>query len=847
MDQRHILHVIKNLDPGDASDALLQLVRSADPLSIRSTIICLVDSVDMAADAGSAQVIILGRAGRGAGSLAFLALLAEIRELKPDIVQTWDYSAILIGTIAQRLCGVGAPSLIWTLHAMPPANGIRERFLPSVLALFTEWAEAIIVRSFEIMHAHAPLGFHSRDWRRIPFFAPRHDPRLISQQRQSLRRQLGANENMRLIVQVVNANWKTDLQRFFGAVRALRKSEDGLVFAVTGPAAIVNSPEIGAAFLSFGNEPAIQRFADDDTRGLVAFGADVIVSPGGIGGALSNLAVMAMAQGVPCITDLGGNSELPIGDSHLMVLPGDAAALAGVVRRLLHLSQVELNALCEFVRDRTAGLLGMNIILGRYGALCEQLYNRRQDRLRAAAERALLAPSQTWLERQIGRLAELLGMRGRVPVRSLAGTVLLVAMMTAIGRSATFVREVMVAATFGTGPELEAYFLALAIPTFLTVSATAAIPAAYARIASAAAPAEAPFVLGRMTMLFGLVAVTLTAVLTFLAPYYMAVLGRGLPAQTTAVAVRLVPWVCAIIPSQLWIALWTVALNLRGRFAWPALLSAITPFGVVVALVLATGDATAETLANGTAFGALAETIVIGLMAFSIGIRFQFFRSGLVITMGQIGWEISTVVLGTLTLGSVPLADQVVSAQVGPGAVGAFFLGSKIVASITGISAIALSQAVIPRISLMASGGDRLAVLALARNTIVLVILIGLIASGAVAAFSADIVEFVFARGRFGAAETAAVAAAQAAYAWHIAPFLAWVVTSRILVTLGASRVVLVLSVIASLVNLAMDLLVMQRFGVPGIALTTAVSYSLVMILGLLHLRRTILTNDQGP
>jgi putative peptidoglycan lipid II flippase len=197
--------------------------------------------------------------------------------------------------------------------------------------------------------------------------------------------------------------------------------------------------------------------------------------------------------------------------------------------------------------------------------------------------------------------------------------------------------------------------------------------------------------------------------------------------------------------------------------------------------------------------------------------------------------------VGTISLGFIPLADQMVSAQVGPGSVGAFMLGSKIVASITGISAIALSQAVIPRISQLATTGDRLALLALSRNAIVLVSLAGLIASALVSVFSEPIVEFVFARGKFGPSETAAVAAAQGAYAWHIAPFLAWIVISRILVTLGASRFVLVLSAVAALLNLGLDLAVVRAFGVPGIALTTAASFGFAMVVGLLSLRRTIL------
>jgi peptidoglycan biosynthesis protein MviN/MurJ (putative lipid II flippase) len=69
-------------------------------------------------------------------------------------------------------------------------------------------------------------------------------------------------------------------------------------------------------------------------------------------------------------------------------------------------------------------------------------------------------------------------------------------------------------------------------------------------------------------------------------------------------------------------------------------------------------------------------------------------------------------------------------------------------------------------------------------------------------------------------------------------------VISRILVTLGASRSVLWLSAMAALVNLALDLAVVDQFGVPGVALTTAITYGLVMGFGLFSLRRTIGAGD---
>lgn len=828
---------------------LLQLVQGADATAVRSTIICLVGPGDQKGSfsqpgIGSTDLIVLGTKGHGPGPLAFRRLASILRDLKPDIIQTWDYASTLIGTIAQRLTGASGPSLVWSLQTMPPTHGFSQRFLPSLLALFAEWAEAIVVRSSQIMRAHAPFGYHSRNWQRISYSPLLIDQDAIKLARDRLRTIAALPASARILMQVMDENWQADFARYLGAIKALVRTEPDLNYLVLCPINLRESDEARVILRGFEPLPHIQLLDIDKVDRQLALGADVLISPGGAGGALSNLTVTAIANAIPCLSDSSGSAEIQDADPRLFMLPDDAAAMAGALRRLIHLSPDQRADLCQRQVQSASAQYRAENSLARYGLMCRQLALRRQTRIEALAQKARALPRLSFMERQVNRLAETLGMRGGLPVRSLAATVLLVAIMTAIGRSATFVREVMVAAAFGTGPELEAYFLALAIPTFLTVSATAAIPAAYARISGAASPSEVPYVLGRMTLLMGLVAIGVTIVLSVTAPFYMSVIGRGLPPETRAVATALVPWVCAIIPSQLWIALWTVALNIRGRFAWPALLSALTPFGVVMALVLAGGMANAQTLAYGTAAGALVETLVIAAMAMLVGVRFRFFKADIGTSLGRIGRETATVVLGTLILGSIPLADQVISAQVGPGSVGAFFLGSKIVASITGISAIALSQAVIPRISQLATSGDRLALLALARNTIVIVVAVGLVASGLVSAFSAGIVDFVFARGRFGVAETAAVSAAQAAYAWHIAPFLAWIVISRILVTLGASRSVLWLSAMAALVNLALDLAVVDQFGVPGVALTTAITYGLVMGFGLFSLRRTIGAGD---
>jgi len=102
-----ITHVIAGLNQGGAEGALVRLVcQSSDPSA--HTIISLIDEgihgVNLRAN--GAKVVSLG-ARRGDFSLSmFHHLIAEIRESKPYIVQTWMYHADLLGGLAAKKLGI---------------------------------------------------------------------------------------------------------------------------------------------------------------------------------------------------------------------------------------------------------------------------------------------------------------------------------------------------------------------------------------------------------------------------------------------------------------------------------------------------------------------------------------------------------------------------------------------------------------------------------------------------------------------------------------------------------------------------------------------------------------------
>jgi putative peptidoglycan lipid II flippase len=91
---------------------------------------------------------------------------------------------------------------------------------------------------------------------------------------------------------------------------------------------------------------------------------------------------------------------------------------------------------------------------------------------------------------------------------------------------------------------------------------------------------------------------------------------------------------------------------------------------------------------------------------------------------------------------------------------------------------------------------------------------------------SAPIVQLLFERGAFSAAETATVARVQAAYLLQVPVHLLGILYVRLISALQANRLLTIGSAINLVVNVALNIVFMRRYGVAGIALSTAAVYT---------------------
>jgi putative peptidoglycan lipid II flippase len=156
-----------------------------------------------------------------------------------------------------------------------------------------------------------------------------------------------------------------------------------------------------------------------------------------------------------------------------------------------------------------------------------------------------------------------------------------------------------------------------------------------------------------------------------------------------------------------------------------------------------------------------------------------------------------------------------------------------------GVVGIAVGTAILPPLSRQVRLGDLRAAVATQNRGIELAVLLTLPAAIALAVLATPILAVLFERGAFGPADTAATAAALAAYAAGLPAFVLIKVLAPAFFARHDTKTPVKVAVAAMAVNLCLTLVLMQYWAHIGIALATTISgwLNALLLLGLLMRR----------
>jgi putative peptidoglycan lipid II flippase len=403
-----------------------------------------------------------------------------------------------------------------------------------------------------------------------------------------------------------------------------------------------------------------------------------------------------------------------------------------------------------------------------------------------------------------------------------------IASVTLLVKGAALAKDVAVAWNFGTRDSIDAFIIALAVASFVSViiggSLQTAFMPSYIRVRQHRGPAASQALLSSMAAssicLLALVAVIALAA----APWFLPVLAHGFDEAKLRLTFALL---VMMMPAGMLTGigfLWTGVLNASGRFVLPAMAPLITPL-LTLGMLLVGSAWGVFALAAAYVAGSFLEIALLGALVNGLGVglapRWQ--RSNPEVRLAWL--QFLPMIGASCLMGGTNLVDQAMAASLGAGSVAALAYGYKVVAALLALAA-GVWTAALPFFSTLVARRDWEALQGILLRSL------GFIGAGTipVAALlfvgSRPVVEAVFQRGAFSVEDTQTVATVLSFYALQIPAYVGGIVVMRLISALGQNHVLTWLFGMNLLVDVVLNYLFMHWFGVAGIALSSACVYT---------------------
>lgn len=411
---------------------------------------------------------------------------------------------------------------------------------------------------------------------------------------------------------------------------------------------------------------------------------------------------------------------------------------------------------------------------------------------------------------------------------TLARAALTTGILTIVCKLLGFAKELQVASRFGVGSTLDSYLVAIVLPNLVTnvfaISFASSLVMQYVRHRTNDGE-EVARERYASTMFWGLlfissVAITGVALGPVLLPWMSPGFRPELWESTQSLLWMMVPYTILAGVS----AIWSAILSARGRFA----AAAISPGMISIAMILVVWMwqiSDAKVLVAGLTVGSMIDLAVLGYCLKQEGLP-------LIPALGRwdpenrwIVAQTAPLIVASLLRFSSIIIDQSMASTLGAGSVSQLNYGSRWVVMVQGLISLPLGRILFPHFVQLVESRQWRDVRTLLRRSVLVLLGISVPITIVLAAFSGPLVHWTFERGRFTSEMADRVSSVQMMYALQF-PFFLWsALLGRLAVAMQLRRVILTCGVLNLAMNIGMNYLLMQRMGVTGIALSTALVY----------------------
>lgn len=414
------------------------------------------------------------------------------------------------------------------------------------------------------------------------------------------------------------------------------------------------------------------------------------------------------------------------------------------------------------------------------------------------------------------------------PHRRIVRAIAVVGASMGVFALASFLQDVVVARRFGAGETVDAFVLALVVPTFVAAvvsdAFTASFLPAYVEATQLHGEEAGRRLFSSVMAVAGPLLVGLTIVLAVLTPALLPLLAGGLDRGGQALAGSLMFMLVPMVPLSGAAAVWRSTLNARERFGLAAISRSAVPATAIVAVLVAHG-AGIRALAAGIVAGFVVQLSLLVRGIRSAGLPVLPRYRGADPAVRRVFAQSKPMAWGAAILGGAPLVDGAMASRLGEGSVAALHYGNRVPMMVTGIAAAALGTAVFPYLARLVATGQWGAARSTVRTYGIGVAAVTAPLAVGIALGSEPLVRLLFERGAFGPEDTDVVASVQALLSLQVPFFLVGVLLARLVAACQANEILMRGAVLSLVLNVALNLALMEWIGVRGIALSTSLVY----------------------
>jgi putative peptidoglycan lipid II flippase len=433
--------------------------------------------------------------------------------------------------------------------------------------------------------------------------------------------------------------------------------------------------------------------------------------------------------------------------------------------------------------------------------------------------------------------------------RRIFSAVSAVTLAALVVKLAATMKEFTVAGIFGRGDALEAFLIAALVPGLLinliSESMNQALIPTLVQVRTVEGRERAQQLLSNALVCTCVLLLLASMGMALAARFFFPLTGSHFAAAKLNLTIHLFYGLLPVVVLTGVASLFTAVLNTTGTFASPALAPIVTPLAIMLAAPLLANRFGIWAIVYGTVIGALLHAMWTGLMMNASEYRLVLRWYGMCEATREVGRQYCPLFLSGLVASGGLIVDQSMAAMLPAGSVSALAYAGRFVSVALALLGGAFSSAVTPFFSELVARGDWNRCRQTLRTwawwsagvaaSVTCVLIMG----------ARGLVRVTFQHGAFGPQDTSAVSSVLIIYALQIPFFVCSRVYYRFLVTMRRTDVVFYCGFLNLGLDIVLNLLLMPRFGVAGIALSTSLwSASTLIFLGYWSLR--ILPKDRA-